>query len=496
MSNQLRGEILNAREVDLSGDLMRLQLLASSEIQDTLGADGSDSGGTPITARLGALAITGVAATFTMTLAAAGALFYDPTDVTLTADDSAFKLVRWVLQTLTFANPDGANPRIDLVVATPTMVSTDPQTRNILTDPTTRAFAPQTVNKTIKPQAVITVIPGTPGATPVPPALPAQKMAIAEVYVPAAAADATAFAVTPRIWRRAGFPWSTLSGVIAGPCRLLWDLSADPAVGSSTMLAPPATSTNPLRLLINGEVVEVTHIAGVSQDAGGNNPFGAAAPASHDLPYYIYAVGGRASPQNTGTGSARAPIAVVESLVFPLGNGVPSAAITPPRGAATTSAVLIGIGFVVANTTFRRACIMTDDMVLSMGSLELQNLTTTTASSSLASRPIWSSKVRADITFSTLAGGISPRILSLVMDEGDLAAPAPGMVGTLPSGFATVALASSTFQHVSGVILPVPARTGGGSSYWIHSSSADVGSLEVLGYNHGVKRIAGISLLV
>ena len=358
--SHLTSEKLNAREVVLSSDFNRLQALASREAQNLLADASADVGGAPITGFSGPCSLTGIASSFQMALSAQQALCYLPGDSSLTADDSAYEVARWGAQNLTFSGPSG-QPRIDLVVATPAMVDTDSQSRNILVDPIARTISPQNVFKTTNPQATVAVVAGTPGASPVPPAVPAGAVPLFEVYAIPTATDSTGFVVVPRMFRRAPFPWSTMNAVVDG-FRLIWDLTADPPSTSSAM-SVPLLSTN--RVLIDGEVIDATALGGpgVFQDAGTNNPFNSAASAGWHKPYYVYAVGGRHAPQAALNGLGLAsPIALIESLVAPRSDGHPSAVITGPRGATTQlGAVYVGLGFVYAGTTRRLACIMDNE---------------------------------------------------------------------------------------------------------------------------------------
>jgi hypothetical protein len=432
-----------------------------------------------------------------MTLAAAQAFFYNPTDGSLTVDDSPYEVVRWPSQPLTFANPSG-QPRIDLVVATPAMVDADSQPRNVLVDPVARTVTPQNVFKTTNPQATLAVVTGTPGATPLPPATPAGAVALFEVYVPVSAADSTAFGVVPRIFRRAPYPWSTMNGVISGR-KLTWDLTADPTTTSSTLSAPSTLGASPFEVLIDGEVITsggpTSTVAGiVSQDAGAANPFASAAPATFDKPFYVYAVGGRHCPQGNFTGGAFCPLAFVESTVPPDRRGKPTSSITTPRGSTTTSdgrgAVLVGIGFVVANTTFRRGCIMTDDMVL-FGSDPATNKLTVTRTGAAADSlgappaPAISSKVSGLLSYHSATPGSS---IVIMPDNGAGAVSAAFSVGT---GLASVGPTSTgTAASVDeNVVLPASP----GQALWVMGGvSGDITILYINGYAHEVRRVAGI----
>lgn len=357
----LSREKFNTRETVLSSDFNRLQALASRDNQNFLADADTDDSGVPITALSGPCSLAGIAGQFNMALSADQALCWNPSDSSLTADDSAYEIARWAAQNLLFANPNGSNPRIDLVVMTPAMVDADSQSRNVLVDPVARTITPQNVFKTTNPLCVPAVVTGTAATNPVPPAVPGGAFALFEVWVPAAAPDSTTFTALPRIWRRAPFPLGTMNGIVDG-MRLSWDLSVDPQAASTTMFVgggPDGITIARHRMLIDGELLDAPLVGTPLQDAGANNPFASAAPAHWNLPYYVYACGGRHCPQAALVGAVPSPIALVESLVPPNADGHPSAAITTPRGVTTTlGAVYIGLGFVVANTTRRLGCVM------------------------------------------------------------------------------------------------------------------------------------------
>lgn len=486
-------EQLNAREVLVSSDITRLQNLASRDQQDLLG-DGSSDGTVPVSAFSGPCSLLGIASTYQMTLAAAQAFFYNPTDSSLTVDDSPFEVVRWPSQALTFGNPAGS-PRIDLVVATPAMVSADSQSRNILVDPVARTVTPQNVFKTNNPQATIAVVAGTPGGSPVPPAVPAGAVALFEVWVPTGAADATTFGVIPRLSRRAPFPWSTVSRIVSG-LYLQWDRTVNPATTPSTVSIGFFGARH--RILIDGELIDTMAVPTVTQDAGANNPFASAAPSTNDATYYYYAVGGRHCPQGSydsthGTGNAGGcPIAIVESLIAPNpSTGQPLTAITGPRGATTIAgAVYIGLGFVVANTTFRRACIMTDEFTIAMAQLESQvHVLAGTGYEgpiALVTRPNISSKALVQLSITTFSGGAA-RGATVVPDNGAGAAVL-GFTGSLGVAITPAMPPSSP---IASAIVVLPMQTESNTNFWVSTGNAsDTVGLHVIGWAHEVNRIA------
>lgn len=383
----LSAENYSAREELLSSDLMRQQLLASREVQDMAGSsarsddarDGSDpqnGQGAPISGADVLPKLTAIAASFNMTLAFGQAFQYDSgvSGVAAGADDSPYKVHRWPSQTVVFATPDGTNPRIDLVVAVVGPEAVDVQSRNVLTDPVLRTVAPAQVAKTNNPKSTISVVTGTPAASPTAPAVPAGALALFEVMVPAAAANSGAFRVCRRLWRRPAYYTSSAHGILYGAVPT-WAGATGAAAAEAAAVGIAFLGIN--RVVIDGEVISwsagvdavlspSTILPLIVQDTGAN-PFGSAAPATNDKPYYLYACGGRNLPQGRSDGSTNPgvlqPICVVESTVAPTKDGRPSSAITTPRGSTQAGALYIGIGFVVKNTTFRKSCRISGDWV-------------------------------------------------------------------------------------------------------------------------------------
>lgn len=482
---------INAREIALSADQIRTEQLLDREVQNLLGWGSADAGGTPFSALLRPLTLTPIAATFTMTLSDGDAFYYNPTDVSLTVDDSPYEVIRWrSLAPLTFATPDATNPRIDLVVATPGMVDTDLASRNILVDPSARTISAQNVNKTSNPTSAIAVVTGTPAGSPVPPAVPAGAVALLEVLVPAAAPDSGTFFPLPRLSRRAEYPWSTASGIISG-CRLGWDLTVDAASASTTLSMAAGTNL----LMIDGEVLDVSSfIPFAAVPDTSNNPFGAS--PSSDLPYYVYAVGGRHSPQGTAVLGGLVPIALIESLTPPdLGNyGRPTASLVTPRGTAPAAAcVYVGIGYVQGGTTHRKPCIMDDEWVYIVGAdsgFTSHTLVGTgvQALGTLASRPSISRKVLGimEVNATALAE------VHLHPDRGDGAGAAPTSVGSLALNVGPVVKSQvagiTAFANVVFFFNPANPKIWIGGS---NLTNGDSIGISAQAYDHRVGRIVG-----
>lgn len=503
-------EKLNAREVLVSSDIMRLQTLASRDDQDLQGAMARsiDSSPTNPTGPGSLLQILGspisgldvvptftAASGYTATLGAGAGFLYDPGLAGLSADDSAYLVARWSSQTITFTTPSGANPRIDLVVATPAMVDTDSQSRNILVDPVARTITPQNVFKTTNPVATVAVIAGTPASSPVPPAVPAGSLGVMYVWVPASAPSAANFAQARAAWRRAPYPFAAMSGIIAG-MGLKWDLTADPTAASAGMIAKGFH-----RICIDGEVMEF--YANIDSTAGGftpdtaNNPFGVAAGTS-DKPYFLYACGGRHNPMpslNTSDGIL-SPVTIVESLTPPnLATGKPSAALTTPVGSVLDGAVYVGLGFLVAGATRRRACMMIGDMTYFGGgdTSSAPNSRARTsapfdgipsAGTGFASAPSISTKVAVVVRFDSATPGSEMKVFPQD-GSGGAGAPPAGWTGT-DCSIAVVVAQVASIAVKNTAILPIAA--GNIAQFWVTGGGVgDICSLEPFAYNHGVR---------
>lgn len=381
-------EKFNAREQLITSDLMRAELLRSRELQDVLGFGGRslDVGiasvptnslqllstlGTPISVVDQSPTWT-PAAGFTATIGAGQGYLYYPPLPGLTADDSAFLVARWAAGVVTFGSPSG-NPRIDLVVATPALVDTDLQSRNVLVDPVARTIAAQNMNKTSNPLAALSVVAGTAAANPVPPAVPVGTIPLFMVWVPVGAANSSRIAPCRASWRRAGFPFSAMTGVMHGT-GMKWDTTVDPTTTSAGVIMKGFH-----RVVIDGEVLEFvanldSAVATCVLPDTANNPFGAAAPATWDKPYYFYLVGGRHAPapafnsadEAASNGSGLSPVTLVESLTPPnLSMRQATATLTVNGQTIPVAATLyVGLGFVVANSTRRAPCIMNERMTL------------------------------------------------------------------------------------------------------------------------------------
>ena len=499
-------ELFNAREQVLSSDVMRLQFLVSRDAQDCEASRSRSfdsnapipSGpgnllqynGTPISGLDEAPTLTG-ASGFTVTIGAGSGFLYNTGFAGLTSDDSPYLVVRWASGQVTHTTPDPSNPRIDVIVATPATVNSDQQSRTVLVDPTSRAITAQSVYKTANPSATLSIVSGTPAATPLVPAVPTGALPLFYVYVPAAAGSAASFAQCRASWRRLSYPLAAMSGVVCG-LGLRWDLTANPASANSKI------STSGLhRVVIDGEALEFVGTldstnGGVVTDTG-NSPFAAAAPSTWNRPYYLYAVGGRHNPMpslNTGSGTL-SPITLVESTVVPdIATGKPTANLTV-RGQTIgpAGAVYVGLGMVAATTSFRAGCIMSDEWTFFGSSILGANSVSLTKTNNLAesfSAPPSGGQIGfptdALVTLNYATSSSTQLFVYLRYDGG-------GGSGAVSPQFARLGLAAcgtSAFAPFSTGIVAWPGP-GEGTLWATEGQSGDVLGVRVYAYRHRVR---------
>jgi hypothetical protein len=354
--------LFSAFEQALSADLTRMGALSSRELQDYVGAMSTrdtlyDQDTIPIvhpgpltTSRL----IPGCStlprfltngSDLTVSVSV-GQGFAPGTPASI--DESIYSVVRWAGTILTLV-PDTVNPRMNLVVARPGIAQSNPVSRNILIDPVTRTVAVQTVYKTQDPTGTIIMLTGTPaalgtvGSAPLPPSPGADDLVLAEILIPANAANSNACNVIRRSNRLVVGPLANYHGLLQG--NIVWSGSSDESVSDARPIGE-----FPMRAIIDGELVETSDpTIAVPDNVGGQSPFGSAAPATTDRPYYVYLCGGRNKPQWTGAGVS--PLALVCSTVAPDEFGRPTVAIGTPRGTTIAGALYVGVGFVIMNTT-------------------------------------------------------------------------------------------------------------------------------------------------
>lgn len=375
--------IENTREQILSSDLNRMQQLGIREwlnqFQD-MGRDDSDrsytTGDDKLTQQHPGSSvdyfqklpnITKSGASMAITLTAGEAL--QEFGVPPNPDDPNYIVHRWLDTVLTPAVGNGANPRIDLIVSTQATVPTDAQTRNVLQNPSTGVVAPETVFKTSNPQSTLSIVAGTPAASPVPPVAPLGSLILYEILVPTLSTLATQTSLARQLQRFNVYVGTSYHGVLKGCTPIFGSVvSGGPLETASADILLPDNQIN--RVVIDGEVL--VFAGGVTTgllpkfvfDAGANNPFGVAAPTA-DRSYFLYVCGGKwlrnRSKDNGGGNNGLDPVVIVESLVPPTTDGRPSAAITTPSGTTVQGAVYIGLGYTVYNTTFRKRVFWEDD---------------------------------------------------------------------------------------------------------------------------------------
>lgn len=362
-------ELFASREQVLSTDLVRIGKLSARELQDTAqwaGAHG-DQGILPTVFDTAPVAMPGLLRTGTIegNVGNYGVHLY-PGEGFLPGsssdpDVSAYDVVRWPEQTIDWtlyplAMPDGANPKICLIVAYPANVAGDPLSRNILVDPTTRTVAPAIVNKTSNPVGTIDVIAGTANAFPQPPAVPAGALAVWSVYVPAGAADSSAFGFARRAHRRLEFPGTTQHGLLQG-CVPKWAMTDE-----STNNTPFLPDSEVHRAVIDGELVS---FSGAQVTAESEGLYPPVAAGTSDEVAYLYLVGGRNAPQcQLISANFCVPVRMVETLVPPDAWGRPIIDLQVNGVVVPASACLyIGPSFIVASGSKHKGCIIDGDWI-------------------------------------------------------------------------------------------------------------------------------------
>jgi hypothetical protein len=354
------------REQVLSSDLNRIGKLSAMEGQNaernrqvradfyapastpafddfSAGAKGTNS---EVISRLNqAPSLQGTAGTFDMSL---GAGEGELATLSVITDESPYQLVRWSAQALSWpvaGQPDAGNPRICLVTAMPGDNLSDLQSRNILTDPATRAVSPQNCYKTSSPLATISVVAGTAGANPLPPAVPSGALCLFEVWVPAGASDSTTFVPVRRCWRGIEFPGTSQHGILKDCVPTM--------LSPSTVGLPIAGRIH--RLVIDGELLTFGGNSLLLRRNDTSHP-PTTAPANNDAPFYLYLCGGRNQPAQDGTymATSRVPVMLIASATPPDAMGYPTATLSLASPAITfpqRACCYIGVLFYSAGTT-------------------------------------------------------------------------------------------------------------------------------------------------
>jgi hypothetical protein len=365
----------NPREQVLSTDLNRMQKLASREAQDrllnaSLGSAFESAVGAPVAMQEAPVVnraddlgtIVGNAGTFVVNLSAGSGFVYI---LNPDADGSSYSPVKWDAQAFTIT-PDATQVRADLVYATPAMVDTDAQSKNVLVDPVARTVAPAVFNKTSNPVGTVTVLTGTPGSA-LAPACPAGSLPLWEVVTRNVDVDSTAFRFIPRIWRRVE-SFGSCHAILRNCVPTDGGLHAE-----SVNVAPYLPDGTIHKAVIDGEVIcaplpSGAHphpVTAIVDSTTGNNPLAATIDANKDVFCYLYLCGGRHAPQN-GIGSpvpTYAPLQLVASLQPPqygrstdvLGiNGVN----VPKEGT-----LYVGVWAIAATTHNYKSCLIDGDWV-------------------------------------------------------------------------------------------------------------------------------------
>lgn len=470
-------------EEGLSGDLVRMQRLASREAQNILeaasrsdenrdntlgyvGPSSVNSGGSPISfAEI--LPYLRFAGAFTMELGAGQA--YDERPPASTADDSAYTVLRWPTQVLpAFANPDGTNPRIDLVVAEAASANADLVSRNILLDPANRTVQAQVIAKTNNPLSNISIVTGTAASSPTAPSVPSGKIALFEVWVPAAAPDASTFVPIRRLWRRPAYPFTAFNGIISG-CVPRWSDVDDTTTTSQIDLS----DTDVHRVCVDGEVLVFRGTVPVAVDDTANSPGTAGAT---DKPFYIYLCGGRNNPRRSSSGC---PFVLVMSTTAPDAFGHPSAALNDGATIQRGGAVYIGVGWVFAGSTRKRACYVSNDEVFPARSVLADTAAVAVSAGvtdfTLATKPVPSTMATV---LAVPSGTTTPYVFN-IFPRFSGSAPAIGRGQTLSDG---------TVEAKIPARIPIGATT----PHVKVQTSSSTGTILIapIGYNMNVPRLA------
>jgi len=175
-----RTVIFNTLEQILSTDMNRVGTLAGKAAMDTLlWISTGFSGATPKNATVQGLDLTAAAA-LTVDLSPGELLLYDGA---ASGDDSKMRLGRLdATENINLGPAAAANPRVDLIYATPTVVTSDSSIRNVLTLPA-RTVTPTLIDKTSDSGLSITVATGGESALPTPPVAPAGAIPLWYVFV-------------------------------------------------------------------------------------------------------------------------------------------------------------------------------------------------------------------------------------------------------------------------------------------------------------------------
>ena len=383
MSDTTRSVVkFNSREQILSNDLNLLQKLSSREAQnlrqyeaqrDTFtDPTGSPTGpgytgtpgdnGIPITRSISIGNIAPTVSTFNFTVGAGSVEAYESS---ADPDTSNYQILRWSATPFTSA-PDGSQSRIDVVYATPTMVDSDLESRNVLLDPVARTMAPQNVFKRSDPTAILTLLSGTPGSN-VAPAVPSGSVVIWEIVTKASNTDATQYSYIRRVWRRVE-SFGTCHGVLEN-CVPWWNPGDDGGASGTGAPLPRLRPGVVHRAVIDGEIIcwpQTGDDLRAVMDSGGD-PTGLGA-ATHDQPFYLYLCGGRFAPQQGlpfyPPFTTISPLRLVASTQAPNLGGRASGDLT--FGGVTIpryGTLYVGIGFISTTGNGIKPCVIDGDWI-------------------------------------------------------------------------------------------------------------------------------------
>ena len=365
--------IENADEQILSNDLNRMQAIASRDAQNVLmngstrDAFTNQADGTPLAEgtqdgsfvdradRLGT--IQGNTGSFVVNMGDGQVFSYLPVGL---SDASDYQVVRWPAQTIATITPDASQVRVDLIYATPAMVPTDLQSRNILVDPVARTVSPNNVNKTNNSLATIGVQTGVPGTASAPLA-PSGSVALWEVVNHHGDADSTSYRFVPRLWKRVES---------FGTCHAILEncVPTMPLTVESGSYVPTFGIGRVHRAIIDGEVVVSSLYADTiaANPDTNNNPLTASVDVNKDVFCYLYLCGGRHAPQNGVAGigvgnSTGQALQLVASLTPPLFNRASAALAINGVQVSRDGTLYAGFWAIAKNTHHYKSCVISGD---------------------------------------------------------------------------------------------------------------------------------------
>jgi hypothetical protein len=180
------------------------------------------------------------------------------------------------------------------------------------------------------------------------------------VHVPAGSTKSSQFAFARATHRRLEFPGSSQHGILQG-CVPAWTLTSEATDNPAKL-----ESGEVHRVVIDGELLSFTGI-NVTAELDTAYPTVTAVGTTHDVPHYLYLVGGRHAPQINLISGYCAPVRLVQTVCAPDRWGRPIAALTVRGETIPVSAcVYIGVGYMAAGTANRKGCVIDGDWVYAM----------------------------------------------------------------------------------------------------------------------------------